>query len=778
MYKSPPLLLTLATAAGLSGCVDIEGWEPDDESVSVARTLVGSDTLRLGTFNVAMIPSTILDTGYIAECAADGVEERICRAEKIAQRIRASEYDVIALNEVFDEDGRTELVDELSGDYPYYVSKLDADGWDPEDSGLMLFSKWAVVENGLDLTTYVTAPDPDGEGTITIPPRYRAFDQAEGDSDTTRERTGFVMFDSSDGDDSLAAKGAGLVRLRNPVSLREIDVVFSHMQADGENWESRRDQFHDIQDMLAARRDVRQTFILGDLNVDGDKANSDLGEPSDTVSASDNRWEWNERFVRDAGLPSFQGRDAWFNTTSTQDFGLTNGGERLDYVVTTQDSSDLCVQHLSLGYNMGIAESGVAAFPVAFGPDLGHARIPSDHMPVNADLAPMAAQCSPSKARTARLDVNENGKFEHPGNVQWWFLPGLGGYSFTSSTNNIRVEFYRASDLSRELTPDFLTTSPNAPPVPVFASPESVFAKVIALDPSVLAYKVKFHKNNCTRRSEACPLLAGMRVKTNANASFYEEGAIWHYADTETSTSGAAQTMRFRTESSASAGASGMRIELRAGTVTRTSAVATWSSPLYSVTFDATDGVLDGQRVFVLVKPSVNPVTEPIVVNTSFRTNLTRVFGAEHNSDPRLRCEDETEEGRDEVSLHVKAEASTSASSTSAPPTRTHASSFRAPCRASGSSTRSRSASSRTTKAAPTSSFPTRTTTRPGPRSRPSPWTTSASAVRTAVSSGIRTTSSTRSCTDRSIDSSTCGVARSADRPEPASAWCSTRSAR
>ncbi len=68
------------------------------------------------------------------------------RAEAIAKAILKLKPlpDIIALQEVFDEDAKDELEDALKGTYPHYVYKLDSNDFIDldEDSGLMLFSRF------------------------------------------------------------------------------------------------------------------------------------------------------------------------------------------------------------------------------------------------------------------------------------------------------------------------------------------------------------------------------------------------------------------------------------------------------------------------------------------------------------------------------------------------------------------------------------------------------------------------------------------------------------
>src|SRR4029077_13791164 len=87
-------------------------------------------SLRIATFNTAFVSSTFVANPR----SCDDCDDESCRADKIAQRILATPYDVVALNEVFDEDARAALVARLASSFPYRVEKVEDDAGH-EDSG-------------------------------------------------------------------------------------------------------------------------------------------------------------------------------------------------------------------------------------------------------------------------------------------------------------------------------------------------------------------------------------------------------------------------------------------------------------------------------------------------------------------------------------------------------------------------------------------------------------------------------------------------------------------
>jgi hypothetical protein len=172
-------------------------------------------SLRIGTFNTQLrgtATEVLADLDLLPNPATQ-------RAEHIADRILKSgfDYDIIALNEVFDEAAREILSNKLKGKYPNQVLECDVDqvalilelgalGFNPiaqlialgifaandfdldeaglllkpEDSGLMLFSKWPFAKR------------PDGTPEVV-----------------------FFPYTSSAFDDSLSAKGVCYAHIRD-----------------------------------------------------------------------------------------------------------------------------------------------------------------------------------------------------------------------------------------------------------------------------------------------------------------------------------------------------------------------------------------------------------------------------------------------------------------------------------------------------------------------------------------------------------------------------------
>src|SRR5262249_7376091 len=102
----------------------------------------GAVSVVNGNIGFNVIPA-IEQTAQLVECLALGTNKAFHEATLVADEIikAAGNLDVIALNEVFDEDARKRLVTRLSPHFPHRVEYIDH-GLNLEDSGLMLFSKF------------------------------------------------------------------------------------------------------------------------------------------------------------------------------------------------------------------------------------------------------------------------------------------------------------------------------------------------------------------------------------------------------------------------------------------------------------------------------------------------------------------------------------------------------------------------------------------------------------------------------------------------------------
>jgi len=257
-------------------------------------------SLRILTYNTAMIdiPDLPITLCVLANCVViwpslfievDNEEKFGMsdedRALEIAAGILRANIDVVALNEVFDEDARDALHDALSPHFPHVVKKVDralsfevGSGGDSgpisvfnvQDSGLMLFSKFPFEP--LTDTGHL-APDGDVEiisaGTTL-------------DNDVDRIVAFHDYTDQCAMPDCLGAKGTAMVRIRK--SADEIfNVAFTHLEASYDSDDARQAEarFLNRASQLSVGHQVveesltdqqaltEKTFFMGDLNVKG-----------------------------------------------------------------------------------------------------------------------------------------------------------------------------------------------------------------------------------------------------------------------------------------------------------------------------------------------------------------------------------------------------------------------------------------------------------------------------------------------------------------------------
>jgi hypothetical protein len=285
-------------------------------------------SLRVVTVNTGFRPfvPVFKDAPNLADCGDDwdGSPDLECRVKKIAAGLRAGNYDVVILNEVFDEDARGYFVDELSTTFPFWVERLEDSGSSglftgghhlvapDNDSGLMLFSKHAFVNPTNDLIPCGVSD-------------YEALAHV-GVTKDRPELVGFRGFGNmSLYYDRWASKGVGYVRVTGSTGITA-NIFFTHTQAsysdkvnrlgDGAcatwdecqtNWLNdmfiRNEQLKLINDYAAcvttsAQHD-NETFILaGDLNVVGDLSNPWLDPEVFELHENNrnNRFEWDRHF--------------------------------------------------------------------------------------------------------------------------------------------------------------------------------------------------------------------------------------------------------------------------------------------------------------------------------------------------------------------------------------------------------------------------------------------------------------------------------------------------
>jgi endonuclease/exonuclease/phosphatase family metal-dependent hydrolase len=442
--------------------------------------------------------------------------EESTRAQKIAERILATDQDVVVLNEVFDPQARSVFVLNLAqlGPYKHYISLLrghapvdfSSIGQIPgapdfltdlpdfllpyhpinNDSGLMIFSKYPFLE----LTGSSVPNDAGCSGSEC------QFDGMNNGSALQPGFFAFKVFDLCGTFDCLASKGVGLVKIGNPRGASF--VAFTHLQSEDDEWPARKSQYETIRKVItgaipALELPQAPVYLVGDLNTSGCHRESDQGSAGQ---------EWHDLFnpasnnpnVADGFFACGNGvkvgptmqlcrygtngmrllTDSWGFETSTTDEGI-NG--RLDYILHSTRMGRLCMQHIMRAWDLQADAEGD-----------GGAVWLSDHFPIRGDFGLTGRWCSPNDDpdqpdpdRKVRLlefgptnctpsgaggnpicDQEEQidppeARISSAGNFQWFLIDQAGTYSIrlTSADPTKKVDYmvYHHTDLSRPILP-------------------------------------------------------------------------------------------------------------------------------------------------------------------------------------------------------------------------------------------------------------------------------------------------------------------------------------
>lgn len=425
-----------------------------------------SGSLRLLSWNTQM-RSWAMEVGLPPTIPPVTTAEE--RAELIASGILASpfDYDIVCLCEVFDEDSRDILRSRLRGRFPWIITKCDFGfigtelgsaplidlplqgmsfvsdlifnplnilDYRPEDSGLMLFSRWPFATVGLaSLPADVLALLQTGPLGSALPAKV--------------PRVSFLPYSSTTSDDKFAAKGILYARIeRGPGQIYH--VFFSHTQADSDNVEENADERGE--QMKSAEAFMRgcvggfpasgEVFFMGDLNI--------MGELHDDAHPSA---EWARTFDRPGRLLTDDLVDLWGRRQCTGKKGLRDPGisatvryhpqeQRLDYIAGSV-ASGLAAQHMMIDHDLATVPPGH--------PDVSYV---SDHLPLRLDLAFPRPFSTPHEARIVlpqSLFIDTQWILE--GQVVWYRFDKPGTYDFrlTDGEDRCGFEVYLDTDLSR-----------------------------------------------------------------------------------------------------------------------------------------------------------------------------------------------------------------------------------------------------------------------------------------------------------------------------------------
>lgn len=449
------------------------------------------------------------------------------RAAVIAAQLLAERPDVIALQEVFDDDAREVFVRELAATYPFYVEYLDThDELNPNelhgDSGLMLFSRFPFLP-------FETAP---------LGGDVRAFAGGARWNDVK-----FLEFVDNQGSDWWANKGVGMVKIAGPCE-RQLVIAFTHLQASYDDDDAaaqasavaiRASQLRDIRDMLSfdltsEEQNRVEVYVLGDLNIDAN--------PTLVSGSTDTEWQTHFDPNR-AGDPFFKTNvtETWPVEPTRRDVALTEGagmpgfrdptdGHRFDYVLRRNPPAWMpaCVQHVRVDRAVGVEADGTSL---------------SDHLPVTASTHRVHDLCSPHSARPVALpDEWIGGSLDEPGMMQWHRVDQAGSYAIDVFGPDIGFDVYEAKDISRPLRPSRPTRTDWGWR---FAMPEAPFyIRVRGNTRSAQgSYALHVHKNQGGHPEDAILLQPAIsEAFFMPSWQLNGENAVWFTFDTDVSDAG------------------------------------------------------------------------------------------------------------------------------------------------------------------------------------------------------------------------------------------------
>lgn len=384
------------------------------------------ETYRILTYNVQGLPDPPFDQEGVY-----GIHEDF-RARRISQRILEGGFDIVALNEVFDDSMRTSFLNELSPFYTFIIPEFAPTLWKLQDSGLMLFSRLPMVP---------------------FRPQFPYLCYSIVETLLNSCSSAFHSYTNAAGDDALADKGIGFARFFNPTAGKFLNVFFTHMQADGSMFatpaETRAARAAQVSEALAFIDTYSQspatedTVVLGDLNIPY-KDNGILTPEYVNLIAS-------------GGFGAAGFVDPWHVEHSPDDEGFTfdpalnsaaapGAEERLDYILFRESSeTGACFQHQTLQRHF-TTEEQVGDNYVAT--DL------SDHYGLAAWIGLETAHCSPALAVQDPTDGPHQFYVFHPQATTWLRYNSPGTYTIKIlSPDPIEVTAYPVTDLSSPIKP-------------------------------------------------------------------------------------------------------------------------------------------------------------------------------------------------------------------------------------------------------------------------------------------------------------------------------------
>jgi hypothetical protein len=451
----------------------------------------------------------------------------------------------------------------LKYEYQSYVEKIDYAGEFPfpdlEDSGLMLFSRFP----------FEPLPSDDYIGSSN--PLFGAVKASNLGADWG-DQVATVVYQESEccSFDCRSAKGAALVRVRNPATNHLLNISFTHTQAsygDGDcrcEVGARERQLDLIKNMilgsLGDQFNSQDTFFFGDLNIDGDQANWDYtyerndGYDAGNACTSDCLWEWILRFGSPGAFFHDEMVDSWAFLQSPKqgglydwnfDRGLTQGlplpTERLDYVLW-HAGSRTAIQHLT-------REEGLRQ-------NSGYWL--SDHVGIGVDFNLWSPYCNPIEAYLPAMDTLISGQIKFPGSVQWFRIDEKGTYLLATVGEGIKYNVYEQLDMTTPAASYYEETGdievPGLKPIEgagKYCLPEPPFYVRVshASREQSANYKIIAHRANAASKDDAIALLPSdglYEYVMPAWTALNDQDTAWFELHIEKTTTGKPQKLRFR----------------------------------------------------------------------------------------------------------------------------------------------------------------------------------------------------------------------------------------
>ncbi|MGO1002206.1 endonuclease/exonuclease/phosphatase family protein [Lysobacter sp. CA196] len=537
------------------------------------------DSVRLLSFNT-QLRSWGMEAGDAGDLFIEETAEK--RARIIAKRILASpyDYDIVGLMEVFDEDAREILKNQLSAKYPWAVHKCDLNflGLQLAQTATLLTTSVVLAAYGLAGLVNTKFED----SGLMLFSRYPFARDSSGNPIVV-----FWPYTLSSGDDSLAAKGALLARVLLDVTYNPCDVVLSHAQADYTSDEQHREdrlgQFTEVANLIGSVSgtpipDNHQVFFMGDLNVPG------AYQPGNPGRAGVTGDEWTSYFNNPASYFTNTLFDLWVHEQSpglayaqhgplpgeiempygnAWDQGLTTiPGKRLDYILGRTPGGRgrrLVAQHLQIAHEL------MQSNPVVDGE---RSSFTSDHYPLRAHFSLESAYCRVPSAIVAPgnfIDWHNAGLLT-PGAMRWHRFDKAGAYAFriqrTGGATDPAFEIYLATNLSQPYSAYRFqaeqTTASNHYGTKFVLPTAPFFVRVFIPDRTARAeYTLHAHRFTGANRMEAISLPSRCKMShatanngplnvDDPNTPWNEHDCVWFCVDTDRADAGGEQTVAFR----------------------------------------------------------------------------------------------------------------------------------------------------------------------------------------------------------------------------------------